>query len=186
MSASPRDAGPQDASTRDRARRVRLMVFDVDGIMTDGHLYFTSSGEEMKAFHTLDGHGVKMLRECGIEVALLTARQSQIVARRAAELGITRVIQGASDKRAGFESLLRDCGLTAEQAGYAGDDLLDLPVLLRCGFAATVPQAPEAVRSRVHYISRAGSGKGAVREICEYILSAQGRLDQVIAPYLVP
>lgn len=169
---------------RARARRVRIMIFDVDGIMTDGRLYYTSSGEEMKAFHTLDGHGVKMLREAGIEVALLTARESPMVQRRARELGIDRVVQGASDKHAGYLGLLADCGLQPGDAGYAGDDLMDLPVLLDCAFAASVPGAAPAVRSRVHYVSQTAAGAGAVREICEFILQAQDRLDEVLAPYL--
>ncbi len=154
---------------RERARAVRLMIFDVDGVMTDGRLYFSNSGEEMKSFHTLDGQGVKMLKESGVEVALLTARQSQIVTRRAAELGITHVRQGASEK-----------------AGYAGDDLVDLPVLMRCGFAASVPEAPEAIRGRVHYVTRAGGGAGAVRELCEFIMESQGSLEAAIARFLHP
>jgi len=169
---------------KERARAIRIMVFDVDGVMTDGRLYFSNGGEEMKSFHTLDGQGVKMLRESGVEVALLTARQSQIVARRAAELGIVRVRQGAADKRAGFDDLISECGLTADKAGYIGDDLVDLPVLVRCGFAASVPEAPEAVRSRVHYVSRAGGGRGAVRELCEFIMDAQGTLEAAISQYL--
>ncbi len=169
---------------KERARAIRIMVFDVDGVMTDGRLYFSNSGEEMKAFHTLDGQGVKMLHESGVEVALLTARQSQIVARRASELGITRVRQGASNKRAGYDELLRECGLPPDKAGYIGDDLVDLPVLTHCGFAASVPDAPEVVRSKVHYVTRAGGGQGAVRELCEFIMSAQGTLAAAISQYL--
>jgi 3-deoxy-D-manno-octulosonate 8-phosphate phosphatase (KDO 8-P phosphatase) len=168
----------------ERARAVRLMVFDVDGILTDGRLFLTDSGEEMKAFHTLDGQGLKMLRESGVEIAILTARQSRVVARRAAELGITHVRQGAADKRAGFADILADCGLQAANAGYIGDDLVDLPVLTRCAFAASVPEAPEAIRSRVHYITSAAGGHGAAREVCEFILRAQGRFEQALARYL--
>lgn len=168
----------------ERASRVRLMIFDVDGVLTDGRLYLTDSGEEMKSFHTLDGHGLKMLRDAGVEIALLTARTSKVVERRAAELGIAHVMQGAADKRAGFAALLARCGHNAGDAGYIGDDLVDLPVLIRCGFAATVPHAPEAVRSRVHYLTRAAGGQGAVRELCEFILSAKGALERAIAPYL--
>jgi 3-deoxy-D-manno-octulosonate 8-phosphate phosphatase (KDO 8-P phosphatase) len=174
------------ADAKARARAVRIMIFDVDGVMTDGRLYFSNSGEEMKSFHTLDGQGVKMLRESGVEVALLTARQSQIVARRASELGITRVVQGASDKRAGFDELLRECGIEAARAGYAGDDLVDLPVMLRCGFAASVPEAPEVVRAKAHYVTRTGGGHGAVRELCEFIMQSQGTLESAIARYMHP
>ena len=169
---------------KERARAIRIMVFDVDGVMTDGRLYFSNSGEEMKAFHTLDGQGLKMLRESGVEIAILTARQSRVVARRAAELGITHVRQGAADKRAGFADILADCGLQAANAGYIGDDLVDLPVLTRCAFAASVPEAPEAIRSRVHYITSAAGGHGAAREVCEFILRAQGRFEQALARYL--
>lgn len=160
------------------------MVFDVDGVLTDGGLYFNDQGEEMKAFHTLDGHGLKMLRESGVEVAILTARTSAIVARRARELGISRVVQGAADKRAAFEVLLAECRLGPEASGYAGDDLVDLPVLLRCGFAASVPDAPEAVRMRVHYVTSAAGGRGAVRELCEFIMQSQGTFDAALVPYL--
>ena len=169
---------------KERARAIRIMVFDVDGVMTDGRLYFSNSGEEMKAFHTLDGQGLKMLRESGVEIAILTARQSRVVARRAAELGITHVRQGAADKRAGFADILADCGLQAANAGYIGDDLVDLPVLTRCAFAASVPEAPEAIRSRVHYVTSAAGGHGAAREVCEFILRAQGRFEQALARYL--
>ena len=172
------------AGARERAQAVRLMIFDVDGVMTDGRLYYGNGGEEMKAFHTLDGQGVKMLMESGVEVALLTARQSQIVARRAAELGITRLRQGAADKRGGFQELMREAGVDAQRTGYAGDDLVDLAVLLQCGFSASVPEAPEAVRSRVHYVCRAGGGLGAVRELCEFIMQSQGTLEAAISRFL--
>lgn len=168
----------------ERARNVRLMVFDVDGVLTDGRLYFNDRGEEMKAFHTLDGHGLKMLRESGVEVAILTARRSDIVERRARELGITLVRQGVADKLAGFRELLAHCRHESAAAGYMGDDLVDLPVLSRCGFAASVPNAPEAVRSRVHFVTRASGGQGAVRELCEFIMAGQGTLQAAIAPYL--
>ena len=165
-------------------KNIKMLISDVDGVMTDGRLYFSNNGDEMKSFHTLDGQGVKMLRDSGVEVALLTARQSRIVARRASELGITRLRQGAADKRAGFDDLLAECRLTAAQAGYAGDDLVDLPVLTLCGFSASVPEAPEAVRSRVHFVSRSGGGRGAVREVCEYIMQAQGTLEPAISRFL--
>lgn len=172
------------AEAAERARAVKLMVFDVDGILTDGRLYLTDSGEEMKAFHTLDGQGLKMLRDSGVEIAILTARQSRVVARRAAELGITHLRQGAADKRAGFAELLAECNVQAGNAGYIGDDLVDLPVLIRSAFSASVPEAPEAVRSRVHYVTHAAGGHGAAREVCEFILRAQGRFEQALARYL--
>ncbi|MBM3345354.1 MAG: phenylphosphate carboxylase subunit delta [Betaproteobacteria bacterium] len=167
-----------------RAKAVRLMIFDVDGVMTDGRLYFSARGEEMKAFNILDGHGLKMLQGSGIAVAILTARRSAIVEHRARELGISSVRQGVSSKLAGFQELLVEHRLTAPDAGYAGDDLMDLPVLARCGFSASVPNASMAVQRRVHLVTRARGGEGAVRELCEFILDAQGSLDAALTPYL--
>ena len=167
-----------------RARRVRLMAFDVDGVLTDGALYLTEGGEEMKGFHTLDGLGMKLLQATGVAVALITARQSRLVARRAAELEIPHLFQGVDDKLAALEGLRTRLGIAMTACGYMGDDLPDLPLLTRCGFAATVPEAPEAVRARVHYVSRRPAGRGAAREICELILAAQGALDATVGRYL--
>jgi 3-deoxy-D-manno-octulosonate 8-phosphate phosphatase (KDO 8-P phosphatase) len=161
----------------ERAKSVRLMVFDVDGTLTDGTLYLSDTGAEMKAFNVRDGHGLKMLQDAGIEVAILTARRSRVVQLRAAELGIRTVIQGASDKAAGFGKLLASLGVQASDAGYMGDDLPDLPVLEHCGFAASVPEAPASLRERVHYVTKAPGGRGAAREVCEFILRARGALD---------
>ena len=165
----------------ERARGLKLMLFDVDGVLTDGTLYLSDNGEEMKAFNTLDGHGIKMLRESGVAVGLLTARRSRVVDLRAKDLGIELVRQGATDKARVFQDLLIDQGIDAGAAGYMGDDLVDLPVLMRCGFAATVPGAPEAVRSRVHYVAGAAAGRGAAREVCEFIMRAQATLERAIA-----
>ena len=161
------------ADAIERAARVRLMLFDVDGVLTDGTLYIGESGELMKAFNVRDGHGLKMLQASGVEVGLLSSRNSSIVIRRAAELGISLVLQGAIDKLAVFRSLLADRGLPAESSGYMGDDLVDLGVMSSCGFSAAVPEAAEAVRARAHYVSQAGGGRGAAREVCDLILAAQ-------------
>jgi 3-deoxy-D-manno-octulosonate 8-phosphate phosphatase (KDO 8-P phosphatase) len=168
----------------ERARRLHLMLFDVDGILTDGRLYFGHAGEIMKVFHVRDGHGLKMLAESGVEIGLLTTRSSPMVEARAAELGIALVRQGEGDKRAAFERLLAQRGHSPLEAGYMGDDVMDLPVLIRCGFAATVPDAPEAVRDRVQYVCSAGGGQGAVREVCEVLLAARGKLESALGPYL--
>ncbi len=168
----------------ERMRGVRLMSFDVDGVMTDGTLYFLESGEEMKAFNVLDGHGVKMLQEGGIRTAIFTARKSAIVERRAKSLGIEFVHQGVEDKLAAFDSLISTIGLKHVDCGHIGDDLLDLPLLRRVGFAASVPNAPPIVQSHVQYVTRAAGGRGAVREVCECILQAQGKLDAVLLRYL--
>ncbi len=171
-------------AARERARSVKLMAFDVDGVLTDGALYLADSGEEWKRFHTLDGLGLKLLAGAGVELALVTGRSSRVVAKRAAELGIAHLFQGVEDKLAALEQLRARLGLAMSACGYMGDDLPDLPLLVRCGFAATVPDAPEAVRARAHYVSRLPGGGGAVREVCEVILAAQGALGRAHARYL--
>ena len=172
------------ANAAERARGIKLMIFDVDGVLTDGRLYLSDSGEEMKAFNTRDGQGIKLLREAGIAVGMITARSSRVVERRARELGIELLRQGAADKASAFAELLSGQNLDASEAGYMGDDLADLPVLIRCGFAATVASAPEVVRTRAHYVARAAGGEGAAREVCEFILKSQNALEHAIGGYL--
>lgn len=174
----------QESSAAGRARNVRLMILDVDGVLTDGTLYVAADGEEFKAFNILDGHGLRMLRDSGVQTAILSGRESRAVARRAHELGIEHVLQGIAEKLPAFEALCARSGVRPDQCGFAGDDYPDLPVLLRCGFAASVPGAPDAVRSRVHYVTRAAGGRGAVRELCEFVLDAQGKLEAVLGRYL--
>jgi 3-deoxy-D-manno-octulosonate 8-phosphate phosphatase (KDO 8-P phosphatase) len=168
----------------ERARRVKLMLFDVDGVLTDGNLWYSPTGEEIKSFHSFDGLGLKLLCESGVRLALLSGRSSPAVAIRAAELGIEHVLQGIEAKRESYEALLKRLGLAPEATGYMGDDLVDVPVLLRCGFACTVNEAPEEVRKRVHYVAAAPSGAGAAREVCEYVMRAQGTLQRVLEKYL--
>jgi 3-deoxy-D-manno-octulosonate 8-phosphate phosphatase (KDO 8-P phosphatase) len=165
----------------ERAAQVRLMILDVDGVLTDGRLYYGASGEAMKAFDVRDGHGIRLLREGGVEVAILTARKSEIVAVRARELGVERVVQGAADKVAGFERLLSETGLAEQHCGYVGDDWPDLAVLARVGFAATVADAAPEVRAAVHWATTAPGGRGAVRELAEFVLHAQGRFEELRA-----
>jgi len=159
------------------ARAVRLAAFDVDGIMTDGRLYYSERGEELKVFDVRDGHGLKMLQESGVELALITSRSSRAVALRAENLGIGRVYQGAGNKLETFKALLAELRLEPGAASFMGDDLVDLPVMRRCGLSCTVPEAPQEVRDVAHYVTRAGGGRGAVREACELILRAQGNFD---------
>jgi len=168
----------------ERARRVRLMIFDVDGVLTDGRLWYGPAGEALKAFHTLDGHGIKMLAQSGVAPAILSGRRSQAVAQRAAELGIGHVLQGIDDKRSAYSALLAQLGVQAEDTGYVGDDVVDLPVLVRCGFACAPREAPQAVRQHVHYVCESPAGAGAVREICELLMRAQGSLEAALARYL--
>ena len=157
-----------------RARAVRLMIFDVDGVLTDGMLWYASAGDELKAFHAFDGHGMKMLAAAGVPCALLSGRKSPAVARRADELGIEQVWQGVDDKLAAFQEISKKTRLDLRQIGFMGDELVDLPVLTRCGFACAPREAPLAVRSRVHYTAAAPAGRGAVREVCELVMRAQG------------
>ena len=184
MNGNTHLAASASATAVERAARVRMMVFDVDGVLTDGRLYFGPQGEAMKAFDVRDGHGLVLLRAAGIEVAILTARRSDIVTARMHELGIEKVIQGARDKRAGFEQLLEHAGLGCDQCGYAGDDWPDLPVLERAGFAATVADACDEAKARAHWISSAPAGRGAVRQIAEFLLRVQGRFDGLLADHL--
>lgn len=167
-----------------RAAQVRLMIFDVDGILTDGSLHFGPDGEVIKTFNVLDGHGIKLLQQSGVATAIISARQSPIVLKRAGDLGITHVQQGVHEKRAAFEQLLERTGLAPQDCGFVGDDVIDLPILLRVGFAASVPNAHPEVRARVHHVTQAAGGHGAAREICDLILRAQGNYEAALAPYL--
>ena len=164
----------QEREIRERARGVRMIVFDVDGVLTDGSLFYGDDGQEYKAFNSRDGHGIKMLLGHGVEVAILSARSSDIVGARARELGIARVLQGRGDKAAAWSELLRDAGVDAEQAGFIGDDLPDLPVLARAGFAATVADARDEVKAAAHWIAGQAGGRGAVRALAEFVLRAKG------------
>lgn len=173
--------------TQDGAKRIaalKLMAFDVDGILTDGRLWYAEDGSEFKAFNARDGHGIKMLRDAGLKLAIITSRRSAIVERRARELGVHYCFQGVEAKLPAFNDLLAELQLDAAQAGYMGDDLLDLPVLIRAGFAATVPEAPAPLLARAHYVSSLPGGGGAVREVCELVLEQQGLLAGMIAEYL--
>jgi 3-deoxy-D-manno-octulosonate 8-phosphate phosphatase (KDO 8-P phosphatase) len=166
-----------------RARAVRMVVFDVDGVLTDGGLFFGDDGQEYKVFNSRDGHGMKMLRASGVQTAIITGRTSQVVVLRARNLGIDHLFQGADDKLEAFAQLLAGVGLAADQIAYMGDDVVDLPVLRRCGLAITVPDAPEEVKARSHYVTHAAAGRGAAREACETIMRAQGTWSAQLALY---
>lgn len=155
----------------------------MDGVLTDGALYYSSAGEEMKAFNIQDGLGIKLLQSGGVAVAIITGRRSAMVERRARELGIAHLAQGAEDKLAAFEGLLDETGLSADQAACMGDDLPDLPLLRRCALGITVPEAPEAVKARAALVTQRSGGRGAVREVCDLILAAQDKLGQALEPY---
>lgn len=167
-----------------RASRVRLMGFDVDGVLTDGSLYFTPGGDEIKAFSSLDGHGLRMLAAAGVEIAIISGRTSRALELRAANLDIGELYMGVSDKRACMLGLLSRHGLEPAAAGYMGDDVVDLPVLRCCGFSAAPADAHQFVRAHVALVTGRPGGRGAVREACDFILQAQGRLDAMLASYL--
>jgi len=173
----------EERGIQERARAVRMIAFDVDGVLTDGSLIYGDDGQEYKAFNSRDGHGIKMLRASGVETAIITGRSSQVVLLRARNLGIAHLFQGADDKLGAFEKLLASMNLAPEQIAYMGDDLVDLPVLRRCGLAISVPDAPDAVKARCHYVTRTGAGHGAAREACELILRAQGTWAAQLALY---
>lgn len=168
----------------ERARKIRIVIFDVDGVLTDGSLFLTDGGEEIKAFNSHDGHGLKMLKASGVKIALLTGRQSRCVDLKAKDWGVTLVYQGAKSKLPVFQALLKDQNLDASVCAYVGDDLIDLPVMLRCGLAFSVPAAPALVKKHAHYVTRLEGGRGAAREICEMVMQAQNTLDPQLAAYL--
>ncbi|AAZ96490.1 Phosphatase kdsC [Thiobacillus denitrificans ATCC 25259] len=167
-----------------RARKIRLIAFDVDGVMTDGTLFLADDGQEYKGFNSLDGHGLKMLQRSGVALAIITGRTSRVVEHRARNLGIDIVHQGAHDKLVVYQALCRELAIDPEATAYMGDDVVDLPVMRRAGLAITVPAAPELVKAHSHYTTRREAGRGAVREACEFLMRAQGTLDAALAPYL--
>jgi 3-deoxy-D-manno-octulosonate 8-phosphate phosphatase (KDO 8-P phosphatase) len=167
-----------------RAARIKLMIFDVDGVLTDGSLHYGPEGERIKTFNVLDGHGIKMLQQSGVATAIISARHSPIVLKRATDLGIRHVQQGVHDKRTAFGQLLQSASLSADLCGFIGDDVIDLPILTRVGFAASVPGGHREVVTRAHYVTQAPGGRGAVREVCDLILRAQGNYEAAIASYL--
>jgi 3-deoxy-D-manno-octulosonate 8-phosphate phosphatase (KDO 8-P phosphatase) len=162
-----------------RARRIRLLTCDVDGVLTDGSIYVGDDGREFKAFSALDGVGLNLLARADIAVAWITGSAAPAVAHRARSLHVEHVFQDVPDKLAAWNRLRRDLGIAAEACAHIGDDLPDIPVLSACGLAVTVPHAPAAVREQAHLVTTREGGKGAVRELAELLLAAQGRLESV-------
>lgn len=168
----------------DCAKNIRLLVLDVDGVLTDGSLYYGPDGQDWKAFNTLDGHGLKLLQRNGIKVAIVTGRSSAAVSRRAQELGITLLIQGREDKWIALQEVLQDEPVASEHIACMGDDLPDLHIMRRVALALTVPNAHPVVRQHAHWQSHARGGEGAVREACDMILRAQDKYDSTIAAFI--
>lgn len=173
---------PPDVVTK--AAQVRLILLDVDGVMTDGALYFTDSGEELKVFDVQDGHGLVLLSQSGIKIGVISARESESLQRRARELRIKHILTGRRDKLDAYQELIKQLSIAEAECCYVGDDLIDLPIMIRCGLAVAVRNANHVVKQVAHWITPSAGGHGAVREICELILHAQGRYDGCIEHYL--
>ncbi len=168
----------------EKANKLKLLILDVDGVLTDGKLFFDNEGNEYKSFHARDGHGIKLLRQTGVEVAVISGRKSNSVALRMKNLGIEHVYQGHENKRAAFNEIIEKTGITPEQTACMGDDLLDLPIMMRAGLAIAVADANFAVKQRADWCTTLPGGHGAVREVCDFIMQAQGHFDEVVNAYL--
>ena len=171
-------------TTAEAASQVRLLILDVDGVLTDGGLQFDNRGEEYKTFNSLDGHGIRMALDAGLEVSVITGRDSAIVRHRMRDLGVERLYQGCRDKREAFDDLLRQTGLEAVQCAYVGDDLPDLPILRRVGLAVAVQNAHDFVKQHCDWVTARSGGQGAVREVTDFILQSRALLDDLHQRYL--
>lgn len=167
-----------------KAEKIKLLVLDVDGVLTDGRLFFDFFGNEYKSFHARDGHGLKLLKSTGVELAVISGRKSKSVALRMKMLGIHHVYQGHENKRDAFSELLSKTGLKPEQVAYVGDDLLDLPIMAKVGLAVAVNDAHQEVQARAHWCTALPGGRGAVREVCDLIMQAQGSYQAIVDSYL--
>ena len=167
-----------------QAKLVQLAIFDVDGVLSDGGLHYAETGDAMKTFDVRDGMGMKLLQDAGVSLAIITSRSAGSVMQRAADLGIRHVQQGVADKLSAFETLLAELAVRPEHCAFLGDDLVDLPVLQRAGFAVTVGNAPAVLKRHADYVTHAAGGRGAAREFCEVILHAQGALTAQTARFL--
>ncbi|MCA1622046.1 MAG: HAD hydrolase family protein [Acidobacteria bacterium] len=167
-----------------RAARVRLLLLDCDGVLTDGRITPVEGGEELKSFHTHDGHGLVMLHRAGLRSGIISGRTSRLVELRAADLGVSFVRQGALNKLEFFEGLLAEAGVEPGEAAYVGDDVVDIPLMRRCALGVAVADATPDTRVAAHHVTRLPGGGGAVREVCELILKAQGRWDELMKRYL--
>jgi len=171
------------AELRARAARVQLAVFDVDGVLTDGRVILGDDGYEYKAFHTHDGHGLRLLQEAGVEVAIITGRTSIVVSRRAEELRIRHLVQGRRDKGPAFDELLARLGVAPDDTAFVGDDIVDVPAMQRAGLAVAVANATAVTRASAHYVTAAAGGFGAAREVCDLLLSARDGLEAAYAAW---
>ena len=171
-------------TTENLAKKIKLIIFDVDGVLTDGGLYFFEDGSEVKRFNSLDGHGIKMLKENGVEVAVISARNSKSVDYRMQNLGIEHFYQGQSNKIIAFNELLEKLSVSADEVAYVGDDVIDLPVMTKVGLPIAVANAHDLVKEHASLITKKNGGHGAVREVCDFILKAQSKFDEAMRVYL--
>ncbi|MGB1008748.1 MAG: 3-deoxy-manno-octulosonate-8-phosphatase KdsC [Thiolinea sp.] len=171
---------------REKASQIKLVIFDVDGVLTDGSLFYDNQGQEYKAFNSRDGHGIRMLQDGGIKMAILTGRKSELVMHRAQNLGIDPelIYQGYRDKRPAFAELCTKTGIQHNEIAYVGDDVIDLPVMSKVGLAIAVADAHPFVKQHAHWVTGTPGGKGAAREVCETLLDAQGKLQSMLETYL--
>ncbi len=168
----------------EKATKIRLVVFDVDGVLTDGSLFLGDDGQEYKAFNSLDGHGMKMLQRSGVEIGIITGRTSNVVGMRMDSLGVRHVFQGQLQKLPAYETLKKDLGLADDQIAYVGDDVVDLPIMRRVGLAIAVRDAHRLVHQHAHWQTPSDGGRGAARNVCELIMEAQGTLEPALQEYL--
>ena len=166
-----------------RAKKIKCIVFDVDGVMTDGSLGIGDDGQEFKNFNSLDGLGMKLLKATGVQMAIITGRTSNVVKTRAESTGVVHFYQGVDDKLEAFYDLKSKMHLEADEIAFMGDDVVDAPAMIRCGLAITVPSGHRLIKPHAHYITTAPAGRGAVREACELIMQAQGTLEAQLAPF---
>lgn len=167
-----------------KASKIKLLILDVDGVLTDNRLYYSNDGNELKTFYTRDGHGMVMLRKSGVDMAIITGRESQLVAKRAQDLKIAHLYQGVPDKLPSFQNLMDKLEISSDEVAYIGDDILDLPILMRVGLSITPADGEDEVKSRVDYVSPHRGGNGVVREICEMIMKSQDTWQQHMEFYL--
>jgi len=167
-----------------RFKQVKLLILDVDGVMTDGGLTIGDDGQEYKTFHSHDGLGMKLLKATGVQMAIITGRTSNVVKKRAESTGVAHFYQGAEDKLAAFHDLIKIANIAAHECAFMGDDVVDLPPMLNCGLSLAVPDSPDVVLEHAHYVTKKQGGRGAVREVCELIMQAQGTYDKQMAQFL--
>ncbi|WP_373761910.1 KdsC family phosphatase [Neisseria dentiae] len=167
-----------------RAAAVKLLIMDVDGVLTDGRIFIRDNGEEIKSFHTLDGHGLKMLQATGVQTAIITGRDAPSVGVRVRQLGIGHYYKGIHDKRAAYAQLRAEAGVEEHECAFIGDDVVDLPVMVRCGLPVAVPEAHWFTLQHAAYVTQKSAGNGAVRELCDLIMQAQGTLEAALQEYV--